>query len=92
MPDVAARGCHQVSDPDKGVLGTGAHSDYGLMTMLATVRILMMVESLCDKYNSSTEYSGVLSKIPNILTGPWVFGDTYDHCFYDRSVRSVQLL
>lgn len=27
----------QVSDPDNGVLGTGAHSDYGLMTMLATV-------------------------------------------------------
>lgn len=27
----------QVSDPEKGVLGTGAHSDYGLMTMLATV-------------------------------------------------------
>lgn len=27
----------QVSDPEKGVLGTGAHTDYGMMTMLATV-------------------------------------------------------
>ncbi|CAN0092914.1 unnamed protein product [Ascophyllum nodosum] len=26
----------EVSDPSNGVLGTGAHSDYGLMTMLAT--------------------------------------------------------
>ncbi|CAM9249777.1 unnamed protein product [Laminaria digitata] len=26
----------EVSDPEKGVLGTGAHSDYGMMTMLAT--------------------------------------------------------
>ncbi|CAM9538011.1 unnamed protein product, partial [Choristocarpus tenellus] len=26
----------QVSDPGKGVLGTGAHSDYGLLTLLAT--------------------------------------------------------
>lgn len=31
-------GCHQVSDPDEGVLGIGAHSDYGMMTMLAAVR------------------------------------------------------
>lgn len=29
---------HQVSDPGKGVMGTGAHSDYGLITLLATVR------------------------------------------------------
>lgn len=49
---MAAHGCHQVSDPDKGVLGTGAHSDYGLMTMLATVGGLTAVESLSDKYNS----------------------------------------
>lgn len=27
----------QVSDPEKGVMGAGAHSDYGMMTMLATV-------------------------------------------------------
>lgn len=26
----------QISDPDKGVLGTGAHSDFGLITILAT--------------------------------------------------------
>lgn len=29
--------CRQVSDPGKGVLGAGAHSDYGLITLLATV-------------------------------------------------------
>lgn len=27
----------QVSDPGKGVMGAGAHSDYGLLTLLATV-------------------------------------------------------
>ncbi|CAM9910620.1 unnamed protein product, partial [Sphacelaria rigidula] len=26
----------EVSDPDIGVLGTGAHSDYGIITILAT--------------------------------------------------------
>ncbi|CAN0443045.1 unnamed protein product, partial [Discosporangium mesarthrocarpum] len=26
----------QVSDPGKGILGTGAHSDYGMLTLLAT--------------------------------------------------------
>ncbi|CAM9572598.1 unnamed protein product, partial [Hapterophycus canaliculatus] len=26
----------EVSDPGKGVMGTGAHSDYGLITLLAT--------------------------------------------------------
>lgn len=29
----------QVSDPEKGVLGTGAHSDFGLITILATVSL-----------------------------------------------------
>lgn len=28
----------QVSDPETGVMGAGAHSDWGLMTLLATVR------------------------------------------------------
>ena len=27
----------QVSNMEKGVMGTGAHSDYGVMTMMATV-------------------------------------------------------
>lgn len=26
----------QVSDPSKGLFGAGAHSDYGLITLLAT--------------------------------------------------------
>lgn len=28
----------QVSDPGAGVMGAGAHTDWGLMTLLATVR------------------------------------------------------
>ena len=42
MPPVFFPGCLalyiQVSAPEKGVMGAGAHSDWGLMTLLATVR------------------------------------------------------
>ena len=43
----------QVSDPEKGVLGTGAHTDYGMMTILATVSTKLA--SICKPRTALTE-------------------------------------
>lgn len=50
----------QVSDPEKGVMGTGAHSDYGMITMLATVSAKLKHVSI-RKVSSTAPLTGRVS-------------------------------
>lgn len=35
------------SDPSKGIYGTGAHSDYGMITLLATDGVMGLQVMIC---------------------------------------------